>query len=101
MLTRVRHTGPTHVAVGQHKPRLPVCDMSKVNTSAADTTYTDTHIRHLRIEITNLTDEVASPLTPTALRERLKQRITALQRIVDRHEQTKIVPMAVEKPRQP
>jgi hypothetical protein len=75
--------------------------MSKVNTSAAGTTRTDTHIRHLRIEITNLSDEVASPLTPTPLRERLKQRITALQRIVDRHEQTKTVPISLEKPRQP
>jgi hypothetical protein len=32
-----------------------------------------------------------SPLTPIPLRERLKQRITALQAIVERHDRTRIV----------
>jgi hypothetical protein len=46
----------------------------------------------LRAEIAQLTDEVTNPLTPVPLRGRLSQRISALQAIVDRHEQTRIVP---------
>lgn len=63
-----------------------------MNTSAAETTRTDTHMASLRDEIAQLADEVTSPLTPVPLRERLTQRISALQAIVDRHEQTRIVP---------
>jgi hypothetical protein len=50
--------------------------------------------------ITELAEQVASPLIPVPLKERLKQRITALQRIADRHERTKIT-TTIEEPRRP
>jgi len=62
-----------------------------VNTSDAETTRTDTHIRKLREEIAQLAEEITSPLTPIPLRERLKQRITALQAILERHDRTRII----------
>jgi hypothetical protein len=72
--------------------RPPATD--RCDPACANIARTDTHIRHLITEIANLGAEMTSPLTPIPLRERLKQRITALQRIVDRHERTKIAPAA-------
>ena len=72
--------------------------MDRCNPACANVARTDSQIRRLRTEIANLTEEASSPLTPTPLRERLSQRITALQRIADRHEQTKIVPAHPERP---
>ena len=72
--------------------RPPATD--RCDPACANIARTDTHIRHLITEIANLGAEMTSPLTPIPLRERLKQRITALQRIVDRHERTKISPAA-------
>lgn len=76
--------------------RPPATD--RCDPACANIARTDTHIQLLQTEIANLSEEVTSPLTPTPLRERLKQRSTALQRIVDRHEQTKIVPAHPKKP---
>ncbi|MHB8246263.1 MAG: hypothetical protein ACYDGN_13100 [Acidimicrobiales bacterium] len=70
----------------------------RCNPACANVARTDTQIRQLRTETANLTEEATSPLTPTPLRERLSQRITALQQIADRHEQTKIVPAHPERP---
>lgn len=72
--------------------------IDRCNPACANVARTDTQIRQLRTEIANLTEEATSPLTPTPLRERLSQRITALRRIADRHEQTKIVPAHPERP---
>ena len=74
-------------------PAIDRCDPACANIGR-----TDTHIAHLRREITELAEHVASPLTPVPLKERLKQRITALQRIADRHEHTKTT---TEEPQQP
>jgi hypothetical protein len=65
-------------------PAIDRCDPACANIAR-----TDTHIDRLRHEITELADQVASPLTPVPLKERFKLRITALQRIADRHERTK------------
>jgi hypothetical protein len=86
-----RHAGPRQVAVGPGALRQLICDTTKVNTDAAETTRTDTHIGKLREEITRLTEEITSPLTPIPLRERLRQRISALQAIAERHDRTRIV----------
>lgn len=61
-----------------------------MNTSDAETTLPDTHISRLREEITQLEEEITSPLTPAPLRERLKQRIVFLHAIADRHERTRL-----------
>lgn len=67
-------------------PAIDRCDPACANIAR-----TDTHITGLRQEITQHTAEITSPLTPIPLRERLKQRVAALEEIVDRHEQTRIV----------
>lgn len=65
-------------------PAIDRCDPACANIAR-----TDTHVARLRNEIAQLTEEITSPLTPTPLRERLKQRITALQAIADRHQRTR------------
>ena len=75
-------------------PAIDRCDPACANIAR-----TDTHIGQLRREIAELAEQVASPLTPVPLKERLKQRITALQRIADRHQHTKTT--IIEEPRQP
>jgi hypothetical protein len=72
-----RHTLP---------PAIDRCDPACANIAR-----TDTHIAQLREEITRLADEAGDPVTPVPLRERLRQRTTTLQAIVDRHEKTRIV----------
>jgi hypothetical protein len=79
--------------------RQLICDTTKVNTGAAETTRTDTHISRLRVEITQLEAEITSSLTPTPLRERLKQRITFLRDTADRHQRTRLAgPRAPQEP---
>lgn len=70
--------------------RQLTCDTTKVNTSAAETTDTDAHVSKLREEITQLEAEITDLLTPAPLRERLKQRITFLRGIADRHHRTRL-----------
>lgn len=65
-------------------PAIDRCDPACANIAR-----TDTHIDHLQREIIELVEQVTSPLTPVPLKERLKQRVTALQRVADRHEHTK------------
>jgi hypothetical protein len=67
-------------------PAIDRCDPACANIAR-----TDTHIRKLREEIAQLAEEITSPLTPIPLRERLKQRITALQAILERHDRTRII----------
>jgi hypothetical protein len=59
--------------------------------ACANIVRTDTHIGKLREEITQLTEEIICPLTPIPLRERLRQRISALQAVAERHDRTRIV----------
>lgn len=75
-------------------PAIDRCDPACANIAR-----TDTHIDNLRSEIAELADQAASSLTPVPLKERLKQRITALQKLVDRHERTKTA--TIEEPKQP
>ncbi|TWP32700.1 integrase [Leekyejoonella antrihumi] len=65
-------------------PAIDRCDPACANIAR-----TDTHIDQLRREISELAEQVSGPLTPIPLKERLKQRIAALQRVLDRHERTK------------
>lgn len=75
-------------------PAIDRCDPACANIAR-----TDIHIGQLRREITELAEQVASPLTPMPLKERLKQRIATLQRIADRHERTKTT--TLEEPTEP
>ena len=68
-------------------PAIPSC----CDPACANIARTDTHIGKLREEIAQLAEEITSPLTPILLRERLKQRITALQAILERHDRTRII----------
>jgi hypothetical protein len=45
-----RHAGPRQVAVGPGALRQLICDTTKVNTGAAETTRTDEHITALTAE---------------------------------------------------
>jgi len=80
---------PEHT--GRAKRDLPPA-IDRCDPACANIARTDTHIARAREEISRLADEINDPLTPMPLRERLKQRVTALQQIVDRHVQTRIIP---------
>jgi integrase len=74
-------------------PAIDRCDPACANIAR-----TDTHIGQLQREITELAEQLASPLTPVPLKERLKQRIAALQQVADRHGHSKTT---TEEPRKP
>ncbi|MFA4081352.1 integrase [Mycobacteroides salmoniphilum] len=64
--------------------------LNRCNPDCANIARTDIHIEALEHEITDLQREIANTLTPTPLRERLKQRVTALTRIRTRHRTQRI-----------
>jgi len=66
-------------------PAIERCDPACSNIAR-----TDIHISRLREEVAQLEEEITSPLTPTSLRERLKQRIVFLRSVADRHERTRL-----------
>ena len=68
-------------------PRL-ICDTTKVNTGAAETTDTDDHVTALTAEAGRLRAEAASPLAPEPIRQRLAQRAVELENIAERHSRT-------------
>ena len=74
---------------GQASRRQPPA-IERCDPACANIARTDAHISRLREEITQLEEEIAEPLTPAPLRERLKQRITFLHGIADRHHRTRI-----------
>jgi hypothetical protein len=61
-----------------------------VNTGAAETTRTDTHIGRAQQEISQLDEQIASGLEPHPIRQRLIQRRASLQNLIDKHDQTRI-----------
>jgi len=65
-----------------------------VNTSDAETTYTDEHVAALTAETARLRAEAASPLAPEPIRQRLTQRADALEHIAKRHARTGITAKA-------
>jgi hypothetical protein len=75
----------------RRKPRNLPPATNRCDPACANAARTDTHIAELRHEIAELGEEIASPLTSTPMRERLKQQVVALEEIVDRHERTRIV----------
>lgn len=87
-----RHAGPKQVAVGSGALRQLICDTTKVNTGAAETTRTDAHITALTAETARLRAESASPLLPGPIRQRLAGRAAALEKVAERHARTRITP---------
>lgn len=67
-------------------PALDRCDPACANIAR-----TDAHIARLHQDISQLREEIADPLTPSPLRERLKQRVAALHAIAERHQRARIV----------
>ena len=76
-------------ARGSRRDLPPAID--RCDPACANIARTDTHVGKLREEIAQLAEEITSPLTPIPLRERLKQRITTLQAILERHDRTRII----------
>lgn len=70
------------VTASQH--RSP--DVSHCQPGCGNIARTDQNIAQIRDVIAQHQDEIASPATPMPLRSRLEQRITALQAIVDQHQ---------------
>jgi integrase len=64
--------------------------IDRCNPACANIARTDTHIAALRSEIARLREEIAEPPTPKPLRERLGQRVTHLEKIVEQHDKTRI-----------
>ena len=83
---------------GRADRRLPPAT-ERCDPACANIARTDTHISRLREEITQLEAEITSPLTPTPLRERLKQRITFLRATAERHYRTRLTgPLDTQEP---
>ncbi|MFI7708273.1 hypothetical protein [Nonomuraea sp. NPDC049480] len=80
---------------GRAKRNLPP-SIDRCDPACANIARTDTHVAALQQEIARLEAEIADRLTPTPLRERLKQRVGALNAIVDRHQQMRIVTVSRE-----
>ena len=92
-----RHAGPRQAAVGPGALRQLICDTTKVNTGAAETTRTDEHITALTAETARLRAEAASQLAPEPIRQRLTQRAAALEQIGERHTRTRVTAKAGDK----
>ena len=61
-----------------------------MNTSAAETTRTDSHARQLRTLAERLRDEADAALTPQPVADRLRHRATGLTELADKHDRTRI-----------
>jgi len=59
--------------------------LDRCDPACANIARTDEHITTLTAETTRLQAEIANPLTPHPIRDRLTQRVAALQQIADRH----------------
>lgn len=64
-------------------------DMTRCRESCGNIARTDSHIEVISHQIEELTSEIASPLTPEPIRERLRLGIERRQHIVDTHEREK------------
>lgn len=60
--------------------------IDRCNPACANIARTDTHIAALRGEITHLREESLEPATPMPLQERLSQRATHLNKLLEQHE---------------
>jgi hypothetical protein len=75
---------PDRAGRGNDQPRLDRC-----NPACANIARTDEHITALTTETVRLRAEIANPLTPQPIRERLAQRVAALEQIADHHKRSR------------
>jgi hypothetical protein len=85
-----RHAGPRQVAAGPGALRQLLCDTTKVNTGAAETTRTDSHAGQLRAKAELLRRQADTALTPHPVADRLRQRAIALTALANKHDRTRI-----------
>jgi hypothetical protein len=83
-----RHAGPRQVAVGPGALRQLICDTTKVNTGAAETTRTDRDIAVIRQRAGELASVVADPLAPPIRHQREQRELHRLRQIIDSHQET-------------
>ncbi|KAF0957141.1 hypothetical protein [Rhodococcus sp. T7] len=78
------HPDRVHPSGGSTSPAIDRCDPACANIAR-----TETHIAALRTEIARLRAEIVEPATPMPLRERLRQRVDHLNKLVAQHEKTR------------
>ncbi|PZT87690.1 MAG: integrase [Citromicrobium sp.] len=78
------HPGRASLPGTLKTPAIDRCDPACANVAR-----TDAHIDALRGEIARLRDEIVEPITPMPLRERLGQRATQLNKLVEQHERSR------------
>jgi hypothetical protein len=91
-----RHAGPRQAAVGPGALRQLICDTTKVNTGAAETTDTDREIATLRERVTRMAAAAADPLAPSPLRDRAAAQASRAQDVIDRHESSRPAAVALD-----
>jgi hypothetical protein len=67
-----------------------ICDTIEANTSAAETTRTDSHAGQLRAKAERLRRQADTALTPHPVADRLRQRAATLAELADNHDRTRI-----------
>ena len=80
-----RHAGPRQVAVGPGALRQLICDTTKVNTGAAETTRTDRDTIAIRRRVTELEESVADTLSPPIRHAREQHELGRLRALLDAH----------------
>ena len=83
-----RHAGPRQVAVGPGVLRQLICDTTKVNTGAAETTRTDQQAARLRERALALETQAAHVPQPVA--DRLRATAARLREQAGKHDRTRI-----------
>ena len=83
-----RHAGLRQVAVGPGALRQLICDTTKVNTGAAETTDTDRQAAQLRERAAAF--DAQAGLVPQPVGDRLRASAARLREIADKHERTRI-----------
>jgi hypothetical protein len=83
-----RHAGPRQVAVGPGALRQLICDTTKVNTGAAETTRTDQQAAQLRERALIL--ESQAEHVPQPVGDRLRASAARLRALADKHDRTRI-----------
>lgn len=89
-----RHAGPRQVAVGPGALRQLICDTTKVNTGAAETTWTDAQAAQLRERAAAL--ETQARHVPQPVGDRLRAAAAKLREQAGKHDRTRIIPGRAE-----
>ncbi len=85
-----RHAGPRQVAVRPGALRQLICDTTKVNTGAAETTRTDAQAAQLRERAANL--ETKAGHVPQPVGDRLRATAAKLREQASKHDRDRITP---------